>query len=202
MCSLKHQYPKKYNLCDLDISSFKSDTQMWKVSRGFIPSMPLSYVDEFETDHLVVPMYDKDNELLAYQLRDINDTETETKYKITKPIYEAYVKTDNRDISGRMVICEGTMDCVLLREHGINAWTTLGLKKFKILRLIEELEGVRFIYVLDNDQPGKYFAKRYFSKTGIGWEIPTVFKDINELFKIDKTTFFKYLQSLKKIVII
>ncbi len=198
--SLKSGYPKRHNLYDLGSSNFSKDINMWKESRGFIPSLPLSFIDEFQTQFLVVPLY-SDEKLLSYQLRDINDEETETKYKFTKPVYDSFVKTDKDEIPGRKVICEGTMDCMLLREHGVNAFTCLGLKKFKIIRMLEELEGEQFLYVLDNDSYGKFFAKRYLSKQGLGVNTPPTVKDVNDLFKSDKSLFLSWLNRLKKLTL-
>jgi hypothetical protein len=197
--ALKHSYPKKYSLFEVGLESFTYSTDMWESSRGFIPSTPLTYTDEFDVDHLVTPLYNKYNELVSYQLRDINDTEVETKYKITKPVYDSFVKTDDKTLPGRRLICEGTIDCILLREHGVNAWTSLGLKKFKIIRLLEELEDEKFIYTLDNDQAGKYFCKKYFSKQAVKMDVPSYVKDINELFNLDKSIFLKWLTSLKRL---
>jgi len=191
-------YPKRYNLYDLRNVDFKKDTAMWKESRGFIPSQTLSYTDEIGYEFLVIPLYSEDR-FVSYQLRDIHDDVTETKYKLTKPVYDTIVKTDNHDIPGKKVICEGTIDCMILREHGINAWTCLGLKKFKVIRMLEELEGDKFIYVVDNDVSGKYFSKRYLSKQGICYSLPYIVKDVNELFIQDKSLFLRWLCNLKKL---
>lgn len=196
--SLRHSYPKKYSLFDIGLESFAYNHDIWKESRGFVPSAPLFYQDELDANYLVTPLYNKYNELISYQLRDINDEDVETKYKITKPVYDSFVKTDDRDLPGRKVICEGTMDCVVLREHGINAWTSLGLKKFKVIRLLEELEDERFIYIVDNDHYGKFFSKKYFSKQGVSLDVPSFVKDVNELFITDKEVFLNWLMRLKK----
>jgi len=193
-------YPLKYSLYEIGLESFTYNHDIWNASRGFTPSAPLYFKDIFDTDFLVIPLYNKYGDLISYQLRDINDINTDTKYKLTKPVYDSFVKTDSKDIKGRKVICEGTVDCVLLREHGINAWTCLGLKKFKILRLLEELEDERFIYIMDNDSYGKFFSKKYFSTQGISMDTPNYVKDINELFQLDKSIFLKWLHSLKKFV--
>lgn len=198
--SIKSGYPKSFNLYDLGSSSFKKDTNMWKQCRGFTSSSALSYVDEFNCEFLVIPLYGE-NGFVSYQLRDINDEETETKYKFSRPVYDTLVKTDNKDIPGRRVVCEGSIDCMILREHGINAWTCLGLKKFKIVRMLEELEGEQFLYVLDNDSYGKFFAKKYFSIVGIEMSLPPVMKDINDLFIKDKSNFLRWIQGLKRLTL-
>lgn len=198
--SLKSGYPKRYSLYDLGSAQFQKDIEMWKESRGFIPSSSLTYIDDFKTQFLVVPLY-SEGSLISYQLRDINDTNVETKYKLTKPVYETIVSTDNKTLEGLKVICEGTMDCLILREHGVNAHTCLGLKKFKVTRLLEELEGEQFIYVLDNDPSGNFFSKRYFGKYGVGVKVPLVVKDVNDLFVQDKGLFLRWLNNLKKLTL-
>lgn len=197
--SLKHGYPKKYNLYDLNISSFKKDSTMWSEQRGFVPSAPLTYLDDFNSEFIVIPLYSQEGDLVSYQLRDIHDEDTETKYKFTKPVYETIVKTDNKDIPGRKVVCEGSVDTVLLREHGINAYCCLGLKKFKILRMLEELEGEKFIFIGDNDHYGKFFSKRYLSNQALIYNAPPIAKDPNDLFIKDKSFFLRWLANLKKL---
>lgn len=195
--SLKHSYPRKYSLYEIGLESFTYNHEIWKGSRGFVPTAPLYYQDPIGIDYIVNPLYNKYNSLISYQLRDINDENTETKYKITRPVYDAFVKTDEEDIPGLKVICEGTMDCTLLRKHGINAWTSLGLKTFKVKRLLEELEDERFLYVLDNDSSGKFFSKKFFSRHGIEMDVPKFVKDVNELFKVNPEYFLKWAHKLK-----
>lgn len=190
-------YPKSYSYQDIDIKDLRQSKSHWLDSRGFVPKNPLVFKDLGNSIHLAIPLYDRDNRLISFQLRDINDTNVDTKYKLTKKVYDGYVKTDDLDLQGRLVLCEGTIDSMVLRKHGINAWTCLGLKKFKIERILDELDGDKFIYITDNDSLGNYFAKKVFNNHGLCYKVPPVALDINDLFKNQKSLFIKWCKDLK-----
>lgn len=191
-------YPLKFNLFSLGTDEFINNPAIWEEWRGFVPRSSLYYQDPFSSEYLVIPLYSNER-LVTYQLRDIHDDNVDTKYKFTKPVYDTHVKTDDRMLPGLQVLCEGSIDCMVLREHGINAWTTLGLKQFKIKRLLEEIEGSKFLYVLDNDKHGNYFSDKLFKFHGMEMKLPYGFKDINEMFVKDKGMFLKYIDSMKRI---
>lgn len=190
-------YPKRYSLFDLNSSDFIENKAIWKQERGFSPSPSLFYNDN-ESVFLVIPLY-RDDKIISYQLRDLNTDDVDQKYKLTRPVYDTCVKTDQDELPGRKVIVEGTIDSMLLRQHKINAHTLLGLKKFKVVRFLEEIENEKFLYVLDNDNFGNLFSNKHFKYKGVEYKVPFGYKDINQLFLQDKTLFLKYIDGLKRL---
>lgn len=194
-------YPKTYSYQDIDLKDLRISKEHWLDTRGFVPKTPYIFKDLGQVIHLAIPIYNKFNNLVSFQLRDINDSNVETKYKLTKKVYDGYVKTDDLDLKSLIVLCEGIIDSMVLRKHGINAWTTLGLKKYKVERILEELDGQKFIYITDNDAVGSFFARKVFNSHGLCYKVPPVAHDVNDLFKDHKSLFLKWISDLKRLTL-
>jgi hypothetical protein len=188
---MDYSYPKKFVFED----SFKEElistsNNLWLTTRGFCPLIPLTYQNS-----LVISLYTESGDFLSYQLRNLSTDDITEKYKLINPVYETYVKTDDKEITGDKVFCEGTIDCVLLRENNINAFTTLGLKKGRLSRLIRELHET-FIFIPDNDLAGRT-AIRQLKRDAIIIHIPAGSKDINDLYKSNLNQFNLFIEKLK-----
>jgi hypothetical protein len=190
--SLKTEYPKRFLTTQVVEEQIVSESSVWKTSRGFSPIEAKIY-----ESCLVIPLYSLEYQFLGYQLRNINDNNVDTKYSVTKTIYDPIVFTTNDKIEGVLVICEGTMDCLLLRLLGINACTLLGLKSHRVKRAFESITD-QIIYIFDNDSVGKQFAKIYSSR-GLNYIVPTQYKDINEFYLKDRDSFNIWISKLRKL---
>lgn len=186
-------YPNKFVYEDsFSEDKITMDRNLWLKARGFFPSNPLIYQNS-----LVIELFDECNNFLTYQLRDLSTDDTETKYRLVKSIFNSYVKTDTLDIPGDKVLVEGTIDCVLLRAMGINAYTTLGLKKGRFERIFRELNE-SFTFIPDNDLAG-LGAVTKVKRRAIVIYIPTQYKDINTFFTQDSDRFYSFIDKLKQL---
>ena len=170
----------------------------WIETRGFYPFEAL-----YETNNqwLVQPLYSDYNQFLGYQIRDLTEEEAETKYKSSATIYHNLVKTDKRDLEGIKIICEGTIDCALLRMYGFNAFTCLGLKQSRLFNLRKELidnETTAF-FCFDNDNSG-YEAMNIFKRLGLFLRVPFQYKDINEYLLKNKKDFLLWITNIKQLL--
>jgi len=188
----KSEYPKRFCLREIVAENLSDDSSLWLTTRGFAPSEPKIY----ETS-LVIPLYCPEGRFLGNQLRDVNDDNVDTKYTLTNNIYDPLVKTDPQNIKGIQVICEGSLDCMLLRLNGVNASTTLGLKAYRVKKAFEDLTE-RVIFIFDNDQPGNHFAKKYNNRA-MRYSTPTQYKDVCDFFQADREGFTSWLDRLKKL---
>jgi hypothetical protein len=188
----KDEYPKRFCLREIVAENLSDDSNLWLTTRGFAPSKPKTY----ETS-LVIPLYCPEGRFLGNQLRDVNDDNVDTKYTLTNNIYDPLVKTDPQIIKGIQVICEGSLDCMLLRLNGINASTTLGLKAYRVKKAFEDLTE-RVIFIFDEDESGRSFARRY-KNIALNYKVAFPYKDVCELFQADKEGFITWLGKLKKL---
>lgn len=192
---MSREYPKKFLLKEIIEENLSDDDSLWMSSRGFMPPNPLTY-----ESNLVIPLYNPDGYMVSKQLRDVNDENVDTKYSLTNNVYDLLVKTTPENIRAMRVICEGTLDCLLLRMNCINAFTTLGLKAYRLKKVFEELEE-RVIIIFDNDTAGNYAAKKY-GKYAMRYSVPAHYKDVCDFHLRDKIGFEKWLNRLMDLTLL
>jgi hypothetical protein len=185
----KDEYPKRFHLKEIVAENLCEDKNLWLISRGFAPPEPKTY-----DTCLVIPLYCPEGRFLGNQLRDVNDDNVDTKYTLTNNIYDPKVKTTPDNIKGIQVICEGTLDSLLLRLKGVNAYTTLGLKAYRVKQAFEALEE-RTLFIFDNDMSGHHFSKKYTQKA-MRYSVPQQYKDVCSFFEADKKGFHSWLSKL------
>ena len=172
------------------------DRSLWSSLRGFFIAPPLTW-----RGNLVFQLYDLSGNFKTYQIRNTGaEQEDPSRYELTKPTLEPLLKTDKQDLLGNFIIVEGTPDCALLRKYGINAYTFLGLKGSRIYRALDFLkQEENFIYILDNDWHGDMAYRYIFSKSsGIRLNIPLQYKDINDYYNADISSFERWVQETLK----
>jgi hypothetical protein len=188
-------YPLKFSYeGQFDETMVKTSKSTWLSSRGFSPKSPTVF-----NNCLVISLYSESNDFLTYQLRDLSTNDTELKYKLVDYLADLYVKTDDKEIDGVKVLCEGTIDTLILREQGINAYTTLGLKKGRLNRLLSELNET-FVFIGDNDIYGDLAVKKLQRRATI-FQIPRAFKDVNDFMKLDLKGFESFIVRLKMLTV-
>lgn len=191
--SLK-SYQSKYTVVAASIE-LVSDPERWKTERGFIPRKPYY---ETNSNSLAIPLYNEENQLIAVQFRrldaNINDSD---RYFLNKRIKNILVKTDKLDREGPRILCEGTLDTIVLREvYELNAWCVLGLKKYR-LRQLSDYTTPQDLIIFDNDQAG-IEAREYIKSIGLtGVYIPFNFKDICEFYTSSKTECNRFFLQLR-----
>jgi len=188
-------YPLKFSYeGQFDEKMVKTSKSTWLSSRGFSPKSPTVF-----NNSLVIPLYSESGDFITHQLRDLSTNDTELKYRLVDYLADLYVKTDDTELEGVKVLCEGTIDCLILREQGINAYTTLGLKKGRLNRLLSELNE-SFVFIGDNDIYGDVAVKKLQRKATI-FQIPRAFKDINDFLKLDLQGFESFVDRLKMLTV-
>ncbi len=190
-------YPQQFNFTLIDPLELVISKSKWIELRGFNPKNSLWHPKK---DWLVQPLFSEYNEFLGYQARDVFETNQELKYKLSSKIWHYYVKTDKEDIQGYKIICEGTIDCSLLRRVGLNAYTCLGLKKERLFFLRKQLleEEEKLFFCFDNDAIGKDCAN-ILTSIGLFLRFPVVYKDINEFLLKDKQSFIQWIKQVKEL---
>ena len=187
-------YPKTFKYAsEFNPDKIEVNPNLWINHRGFTP---LENAFAYEKN-LLLNLYSEDGDFLSYQIRESYNDDVETKYKLTKPIFNSFVKTDIRELKGIKIILEGSIDCLLLREYGLNAYTTLGTKKWTIRRLLDDL-CEPFIYIPDNDLIGKT-ARNLVKRHRIVYDVPFGYKDVNCLFLKSNSTFHRFINDLKEL---
>jgi hypothetical protein len=92
------------------------------------------------------------------------------------------------------------MDCILLREQGINALCLLGLKKYRIIKALELIEGEPFCYCLNNDLAGTEAERLHFRNKGVKLAFDNQFKDLNEMLIQAKPKFDSFIDMTKNML--
>jgi len=148
----------------------------------------------------VFHLYTRNDALVASQIRYSHTDNVDEKYSLTKEIYKSCypLKTDSEDIPGPVVICEGTKDCWILREHGVNAYTVLGCDFSRFGDALDKMPGKKF-FVTDNDYIGHRTATQL---SEIGYEylgFSHQYKDIFEMYTKDRVEFDYYIDNIAEI---
>ena len=189
-----NQYPLKYYLIqDFDETQIIQSTSFWQTLRGFIPTEPL-----VSGHYLVQRLYTLDGEFITYQLRDTSTDEVNDKYKIVNKVYDFIVKLDTFDLKGAPVICESTMDCALLRSLGINAFCTLGVKRFNLKKTLEFFNQDYYTTLFHNDRAGMY-ARKMLQNQCLQHTVPPFYKDLCEYYKRDKKSCLAWLDDVLRL---
>lgn len=139
------------------------------IDRGQDPSL-FKYGPAYGADWIAIPIPDEAGKPLFYKLRkNPFDTESEQpKYKFW-PAGKDGAEIFGRDVlpayTDYVVICEGEMDCLLLRNQGINAITsTAGAGTFKD-KWISFFFHIPNIYIcFDRDKAGEQGAEKLMLK--------------------------------------
>jgi DNA primase len=146
------------------------------------------------TETIIFPFFDKHEEIIYLQGRNINDSH------LIKYINLEGVETNIFNLpilctlqkNQLLVICEGVTDCITCNIMGKAAIGIIGAYGFKN-QYLELLKDYRIIVIPDNDSAGHHFANSIKeSFASIGKEIITIelekkYKDISDLY-IDKLT--------------
>jgi len=154
-------------------------------------------------DRAIIPIRNEAGDTVAFGGRIIGNYNP--KY-LNSPTTKYYKKSElffgewNVEWEDEMIICEGYMDLITMREHGIkNSMAVLGtaLTEDQIDKL--RLHGVKKIYLLfDTDDPGRLAVERSIAlAAGFEIAVPTLLpcKDPDEFFqKYSKKDFERRLE--------
>ena len=132
-----------------------------------IDNYQLGYMEQHGKKWITIPVTDRTGSVLFLKLRQdpFNPADGQPKYMSTggeASVYNAQVLSNKPDA---IVICEGELDCLVLRSLGIPAiCSTAGAATFKD-EWVAQLDFVRDFYVLmDNDEAGRAGAGSLIAK--------------------------------------
>ena len=176
---------------DFNFEVITENANLWKQKRGFIPKEPKVW-----NNKLAFPLYDVSGEFQQYQIRSHSNHQFDKeRYKLTGSIEDPVHQTDSEVLETKYILVEGTADCALLRNYGINAVTCLGADKFRVLRARDFLTGNNFFYFFDNDFWGDKASQYMEGSTGFRLSLMTGDKDINDFFLRSKKEFEEWIKS-------
>lgn len=191
-------YPKFNYIADkFDVDKLILNEQVWENTRGFIPKYAYYYPKRGNTQ-LALPVFSYfSGQLLCYQLRDIYSdiTNFDSRYSVSKKLQGSLFKPDEYKIKLKPIILESLYEAALLRIYGLNACATMGVKPYRMRRVIEIFQDMEEDYFVigDNDRSGQYFRENL---GGFPLIFDSAYKDLNEFYKHDLEGFEKYVEFL------
>ena len=163
----------------INLDSYQSDNKMVVRAWTFLMDRNLLDLQSSERDpfylattgkyknRLIIPFKDPEGNIFFFQARALNHTDMP---KYLNPASEEGVKSSNilypfdyEDT--HLCICEGPLDAISLKMHGINATCTVGSSISEVqMQLIREFEG-KVILAYDNDTAGHRGIEKFDEST-------------------------------------
>lgn len=134
-------------------------TEQKLIEKGHEPKAVSNLLSSFRSSHpVIIPYKDKNGQIEGYVSRTI-DKETEPKYLYSKGLQKGnyLFNYDRTKREQSLIIVEGILDALILRERGINNVVALGGVSFSDTQLSELLSNKKLKEVflsLDNDTAG------------------------------------------------
>ena len=133
-----------------------------------IDDYELGYGEFYGKSWVTIPVRDQNGNVLFMKLRHDPFVQSDGPKYMSSGGEAALFNIDAlKDKPDQLIICEGELDCLVLRAYGIPAITsTAGARTFKD-EWIEQLSFVRHLYVCyDNDEAGQQGADELIGKLG------------------------------------
>lgn len=173
----------------------------WLLDRGLTQEMIDQYLLGHDGTRFTIPIFSKRGELMTFRFRrddiygklDYHEQEL-PKYSGIRGRNGLYLYPANtlyEDTRDYVVVCEGELDALRLRQEGINACSpTGGAGSFKhVARLLQGFRRIRKVYLAsDMDEAGNKACVEFMEAADSRWICEVLrwdeqYKDITELYK-------------------
>ena len=159
----------------INIDSYQSENKMVVRAWTFLMDRNLLDLQSKERDpfylatkgkyrnRLIIPFKDPRGNIFFFQARSLNHNDIP---KYLNPASEDGVKSSNilypfNYEDTHLFICEGPLDAISLKMHGVNATCTVGSSVSEVqMQLIREFEG-KIILAYDNDRAGHRGVEKF-----------------------------------------
>lgn len=154
---------------EIGMLPYKEEASKYLIGKGHDPEAVNDLINSFSRSHpVVIPYKDKNGQIEGYVFRAI-DKETKPKYLYSKGLLKGnyLFNYDRTKREQSLIIVEGILDALILRERGINNVVALGgssLSDTQLSELLSNKKLKQIILSLDNDPAGAKGTKSIINK--------------------------------------